>query len=138
MRTIEAWGAPALLVALLTAAPAVADMTPQTANGITYVSGGVGADEEAAMQQMRPQYRLRLLFAVEGRGEYLADIPVTIAGPKGDTVLQTTAQGPLFYANVPAGSYRVTAARDGQAITRTVSVPKTGGVEERFYWPAQR
>jgi hypothetical protein len=138
MKPIEAWLAPALLISLLAATPAFADVTPQTTNGITYVSGGVGADEEAAMQQLRPQYRLRMLFAVQGGGDYLADVPVTIADPKGRTLLEATAQGPFFYANLPAGTYRVTATSDGRAITRTVTVPETGAVEERFYWPAQQ
>jgi hypothetical protein len=138
VRTIEASGVSALLVSLLAAIPAFADLAPQSANGITYISGGVGADEEAMMRQMRPQYRLQMLFAVQRTGEYLADIPVTIAGPQGRTVLETTAQGPFLYANLPVGTYRVTAASDGRAITRTVTVPKTGAIEERFYWPAQR
>jgi hypothetical protein len=138
MRTIETWGASALPVSLLAATPAFANLAPQSANGIAYVSGGVGADEEATMRQMRQQYRLQMLFAVQGTGEYLADIPVTITDPQGRTVLETTAQGPFLYANLPAGTYRVTAVSDGRAITRMVTVPKRGAIEERFYWSGQR
>lgn len=135
MKTIRAWAVTALLVSLAT--PALADLAPQTTNGITYVSGGVGDDEVAALQQVRGQYRLHLLFAVQGNGEYLADLPVTIANAQGLTLLQATSDGPFFFANLPAGTYRITATAEGSAITRTVMVPSSGGVEERFYWTEQ-
>lgn len=138
MTTLKMRAVLALLVPVLTAAPALAAIELQSSHGTTYVTGGVGAEEAAEMLQMRAQYPLHLLFAVQGRGEYLADVGVAIFDQQGRTVLDAVAQGPFLYAKLPAGSYRLTATSDGHPIARSVTVPQSGSVEERFYWPPKR
>jgi hypothetical protein len=136
MRTSHAWAAAALFAVLLLAGAtaAGAQVTPKTANGITYVSGGVGAEEQAVMREIRPQYRLQMLFALQNSREFLANVPVTIVGAEGQALLQTTAEGPYLFVDLPPGTYQVTASHEGRAITRRVTVPKSGAIEERFFW----
>ena len=86
------------------------------------------------MRAVQGDYNLHLLFAVRGTGEYLADIPVTIADAKGKVLVEAVSQGPFFYARLLAGRYRVTAGKGSSAITRTVSVPSRGAANEAFYW----
>ena len=138
MTTLKIWVVLALLLPVVAAAPASAAVEPQTSNGTPYVSGGVSAEEQAEMRQMRAQYPLHLLFAVQGSGEYLADVGVAIVDQQGRKVLDAVAQGPFLYAKLPAGTYRLTATSDGHPIARSVTVPQTGSVEERFYWPPAR
>ncbi len=138
MRTATSWVALSLATVLLAAAPAFASVQPRTTNGITFLTGGVGDEEEREMQAMQGQYPLRLLFAVKGRGNYLADVDVTIRDRQGRTVLATTSDGPFLYADVPPGAYRVTAVSAGREMTQSVTVPQRGAVQERFYWPPLR
>jgi hypothetical protein len=116
------------------AAGAAQSLEPQVQNGIAYVSGGIGSPGQREMRAVRNDYNLHLLFAVKGTGEYLADIPVTIADAKGRVLVEATAEGPYFFARLPAGRYRVTAGTGATAITRTVSVGSRGGADQSFYW----
>ena len=121
-----------LVVAL--AAAEAAGLEERSAGEISYVSGGVGASEQEALEQVKSDYNLRLLFAVSGSGAFLAKVPVTIADPGGQVLLDAVADGPYFYARVPAGSYRVSAENAGKVQTRSITVPTSGAVSEGFYW----
>ena len=57
--------------------------------------------------------KMRLMFALAGSGEYLADVTVKLVDAYGDTVLDAVSDGPLFYARVPPGRYRITVASAG-------------------------
>jgi hypothetical protein len=116
------------------AAASSAQTEPQMGNEIPYVSGGIGSPSQREMRAVRKNYNLHLLFAVKGTGEYLADIPVTIADAKGRVLLEATAEGPFFFARLPAGRYRVTAGTGAEAITRTVSIGSRGSADASFYW----
>jgi hypothetical protein len=49
-------------------------------------------------------------------------------------LLQATAEGPFFFARLPAGRYRVTAGTVSDEITRTVSVGSRSSADVSFYW----
>jgi hypothetical protein len=108
---------------------------PVTKDGVTYVSGGIGDGGRAAMDKVAHDYNLRLMFAQQKTGEYLADIGLTITDAKGKTILATTADGPFFYARVPAGRYKVTATNAGTRLTRDIAVSAKGAARQSFYWP---
>ncbi|UUZ63619.1 carboxypeptidase regulatory-like domain-containing protein [Polaromonas sp. P1-6] len=80
-------------------AEAAMGLTPKTEDGITYVSGGIGAGQAQAMKNMRKDYNLQLTFAEKGTGEYLADIKVNLQDAMGKKVLETVSPGPLFTQN---------------------------------------
>ncbi|APR34798.1 hypothetical protein [Paraburkholderia sp. SOS3] len=124
----------------LAAIPAFAQtpLAPVERNGVTYITGGVGEDEAHAFRQAAPRYNLRLTFASK-TGQYLSDVDVRISSGE-RTVLAVRTDGPFLFVRLPAGSYRVS-ARDRQVTeARQVAVPRTGGVDLRFYWddPARR
>ena len=108
---------------------------PQTQNGVSFISGGVGQDDADAMRAAAASYNLHLLFAISGNGDYLSDIHVTIRDRQGQTLVDTTADGPFFLAKLKPGSYRVTADNAGAAKTVTVAVPPYGTARQSFYWP---
>ena len=110
------------------------DLEPHQQGGVIWVSGGVGEQELQQIRQMQGLYNLRLLFAMQGSGQYLAGIPVTIADARGTTLVSTTAEGPYFFAKLRPGRYKITAEHDGQAQTRTISVPASGAASQSFYW----
>ncbi|HXP74752.1 MAG TPA: carboxypeptidase-like regulatory domain-containing protein [Stellaceae bacterium] len=107
---------------------------PRTQGDVTYLSGGVGSDSVQAMREIERAYNLRLMFAVEGSGEYLADVRVKLVDARGRTVLDAVSDGPYFFARVPPGRYQVVAENEGNAITRSVDVSPGGAVSQSFYW----
>jgi hypothetical protein len=115
------------------AAGAVGLNQPQSENGITYISGGVGEGSEQAMREVANQYNLHLTFATAD-GSYLADIPVTIQDSKGNAVLDTVSPGPLFYANLTPGSYTVAASANGKTQTKRIEVQGHSARALNFAW----
>lgn len=102
--------------------------TPQVqtaANGVSYVSGGVGLHDKAQMESMQKDFRLKLMFAAAS-GPYLANVAVTITDKAGTTVLSTTTEGPFLLVNLPAGSYTVNATYENATSNKKVAVAKSG------------
>jgi hypothetical protein len=111
-------------------------LLPAQAASVPYLSGGVSGDERADMQGKRADYNLRVLFAVRGSGDYLADVGVTISDRRGGPALDVTSAGPLLYAKLAPGQYRIVATVDGKTLTRQVTIPANGSARElAFYWP---
>lgn len=107
----------------------------KTENGITYVSGGIGENQVAAMKRAASQYDLMLTFA-EQTGAYLADVRILIKDAGGRVVLDTVADGPLFLARLPDGTYAVEVEQSGKKMSRTVHVVSPGHADVIFRWPA--
>lgn len=137
MKTANALAA--LIVAISAALPAagMAQEAPpvRTYHGISYVAGGVGLGERGAMRQIAKDYNLRLSFAEKGSGTYLADVKVAIRDGKGRLVLDAVSDGPWFFAKLPPGKYRVTAAENGKTQSRIADVRAGRHTVLHFYWP---
>ncbi|WP_109479826.1 carboxypeptidase-like regulatory domain-containing protein [Paraburkholderia sp. C35] len=103
---------------------------------VTYLSGGVGSDQAAAIRGVMHKYPLVLEFAgaTHQGNEYLADVPVHITNMKGATVLKATANGPFMLASLPTGRYKITASYDGKAQERVVNVSSSGHLRTLFVW----
>lgn len=123
------------ILAALVAAPALAQ-PPQVMEqgGARYASGGVGSESRDAMLEMRGQFNLHLTFAAKKSGDFLADVRVTVREAGGRELLEATSDGPLFYASLAPGSYRVSAAYAGATQTRSVKLSAKGRRELYFYW----
>ena len=124
---------PPAQTASLPAAEAPA-LTPQQQGAIRFVSGGTSIDDRAVMHDLAKGYNMRLMFAVQPSGQYLADVGVTVADMHGKTLVNTIADGPLFYAELPPGAYRVSVTSEGRTQDRTIDVGATGGASQAFYW----
>ena len=96
-------------------------ITPQNQNGIAFMSGGVGMAERDALKASANQYNLKLTLAAKN-GDYLSDTQVQISKSGGGEVLNATSDGPLFYAQLPAGSYKVSVTSGGSTKTQNVKV----------------
>lgn len=114
-----------ILSCVLFSFPALAEQSgiqPQTQGEVTFVSGGVGGEEQNAMRAIQSNYNLNLLFSVQGTGEYLSDVKVTITDTRGNVFLETVAEGPKLFANLKAGRYIVTAEQNGRVQHKTATV----------------
>jgi hypothetical protein len=120
-----------------TAAPTgVLAPTAQEQNGIPYLSGGVGLDQRQAMAKMASPYNLRLSFSEAEDAHYVVGVRVTVRDAADEVVLNLADAGPLLYAELPAGSYRVIAEHNGAKQTRAVSVGEAAQTAAYFHWPA--
>ncbi|WP_296952150.1 hypothetical protein [uncultured Massilia sp.] len=123
----------AIALAACLALPASAAPTPQQQNGIGYVNGGVGQDEQDAMRAMRADYNLLLTFATRQSGAYRSDVQLDIMDARGATLLSVPNTGPMFYARLAPGTYRISAAAEGKTFKRTVKVG-TAPRELTLHW----
>src|SRR5690606_35029459 len=89
--------------------PEEIQLTVHDDNGVTFVSGGIGACESQEIQRIAREYQLELVFVRKtARSEsYLASIPVHIADKRNSLVLDTVTDGPYLLANIPNGHYVV-------------------------------
>ena len=126
-------GALALCAAL--AASAAALPQAKTENGVTYIDGGVGHDEAAAMKAEAKDYPLSMVFSAGKDNEYLAGVKVAIRNKAGKEVLKIASGGPIMLVKLPAGRYTVAAERDGKLLQRTVHVSGKSRREIDFHWP---
>ena len=111
-----------VLAACLGTQAALAAPTPQQQNGIGYVNGGVGQEEQSAMRAQRADYNLLLTFATRQSGAYRSDVQLDITDAKGTSLMSVANAGPMFYAKLPAGTYRISAAAEGKTFKRSVKI----------------
>ena len=129
---------PAGAIALALAFHAVGATPPRAKmeNGITYLSGGIGHDESAAMKAEAKSYPLSMIFSAGKDNEFLADVKITVKDKAGKEVLNAVSKGPIMLVKVPAGSYTITAERNGKALHHAVRVNHKGGKQVNFHWPS--
>lgn len=90
--------------------------------GVSYMTGGVGLEERAAMKKEAKNFNLWLEFAVKA-GNYLSGVDVRIKDAAGKVVLEEKSIGPWFMASLPAGKYMVRAKVGQKAIVTAVEAP---------------
>ena len=111
-----------VLAACLSPVATLAAVTPKQQNGITYINGGVGEEEQGAMKAQRADYNLLLTFATQQSGAYRSDVQLDIMDAKGAALVSAANTGPMFFAKLPPGTYRISAAAEGKTFKRTVKV----------------
>ncbi|MGZ8159675.1 MAG: carboxypeptidase-like regulatory domain-containing protein [Methylobacter sp.] len=129
-----------ILLCILFSFSAVAEpplIKQQTQGEVPFVSGGVGGDEQNAMQAMRTDYNLHLLFSTQGTGEYVSDVKVSIADSSGNILVEAVSDGPMFFAKLKPGRYTVAIDRDGQVSRKTANIKGTQRTSLSFTWPHQ-
>ena len=102
---------------------------------IPFLSGGIGDDDPVL--ELPENYNLHLVFATQGSGEYLADIKVLIKDSKGRKVLEANSPGPIFYAKLPTGNYRITVDYQGKSLHKSLFVKDGRRSQSHFYWPGE-
>lgn len=125
----------ALALALSVPALAAALPTPQSEHGITFLSGGIGKDEAAAMKAEAKRYPLSIILSEGKHDAYVANAKVTIAGTDGKVLLDAVSVGPIMLVKLPAGEYRVTAMAGGKTLEREAKVSAKGDQQILFHWP---
>lgn len=100
----------------------------------TYLNGGIGADEEQMMRKAAKDWPLRMIFSARKDNEFVADVRLLVTNAKGAPVLMLHGAGPMTYAMLPAGKYRISASHKGQTETREVTLDGKTGRDVYFHW----
>jgi hypothetical protein len=101
--------------------------------GIAYMSGGIGEEEQETLNELGQTYDLKLIFA-DTTGHYLSDVVVEITDERGHQVLAAVSRGPWFFANLPAGRYRVRATNLGSTREQVIQVSPRHQARLAFSW----
>ena len=92
---------------------------------MTYLSGGIGDDEEIQIRGAAKDFGVLPEFAEVERGtsygRWTSDVSVTVKSAA-NAVLSTTADGPLMLVKLKPGSYVVDAVRQGVKQTKRIEV----------------
>lgn len=125
----------ALIGLAVMAAPALAADEPlvQQADGVSYVSGGVGDEERDRILSIGKDFNLKLVLATRS-GAYLSDVNIVIVDGRGQQRLDVKSDGPLFYAKLPAGRYKIKAAANGVLLQESVDVAAQGQRTVNLRW----
>ncbi len=130
---------------LLVAAPAMSSgdysamskLPPEQKQGdVSYLMGGVGKEEAAALRKDEANFPLTLEFLKRAKphSEYVSNVDVTIKDHEGKTVLNTVADGPLLLAKLPDGKYMVMASDNGMSKERNIVVAAQKPERIIFEW----
>lgn len=103
---------------VLTAAILTALTGPPAQAQVSTECSGIGEEERAMAEQI--PHTLRLVYA-QPDGDYLGNVETRITGDGGELV-NVTCPGPWVLANLPTGSYQVSATFRGETKSRQVTV----------------
>ncbi|MCB1771601.1 MAG: hypothetical protein KDJ31_18180 [Candidatus Competibacteraceae bacterium] len=99
-----------------------------------YLNGGVGESSEHYMHKIAKDWPLRMIFSERKDNEFVADVKLLVTDAQGVPYLQLSNAGPMTYAMLPAGKYRITAQFRGQSETREVTLDGKTGRDVYFHW----
>lgn len=128
-----------LAVQTTVAQESTAPRAVQTRGNVSFISGGVGEDDTAAMKSAAAAYSLELQFVRKAtpRDEFLSDVKVTIRDRSRNVVLDTVTEGPFLLAKLPGGTYQVEAEHYGVTKRQTVNVSSGKRGRAMFVWTNQ-
>jgi len=128
----------AVLCCAMLSTPALAadDANVRTGNGISYVSGGVGAGSMEKLSAIAGQFNLKLVFALKS-GSYLSGVDVSIMDTSGKSLLAVTTEGPWLLVNLPKGRYRIVATLGDTPVRRDVVIGAAALQTVDFRWAAE-
>ncbi len=99
-----------------------------------YENGGIGRAEQAAMRETARAWPLRMTFSERKDDEFAAGVRLRVTDRHGAPVLALDDAGPMTYAKLPPGTYRLTATDHGVTESREVTLDGRHGRDVNFHW----
>ena len=131
--------APLFMLSLLSACYAQLPKV-QTQGNITYISGGIGEDEAAAMKAESKSWPLSIEFSehLVSQDLWVAQVYLRILDSKGKTLFDTTVDGPMFLGKLPPGNYELLATYQGVTKRRAIEIKQGQHIKESFNWQSKK
>ncbi|MCP5307477.1 MAG: hypothetical protein H6953_18875 [Chromatiaceae bacterium] len=98
------------------------------------MNGGIDEGNERYMREIAKDWSLRMIFSERKNNEFVADVTLLVTDTHGVPYLQLSDAGPMTYAMLPAGKYRITARFRGRSETREVTLDGKTGRDVYFHW----
>lgn len=109
------------------------DILPQQKVGdITYITGGIGDEERAALSAAKKDYNVYIMSSNKN-GTFIGDEEITIRDAKG-SVLLNVAAGPLLYLKLPSGAYSLEAMKGEETKKQKITIGTKGASNIQFSW----
>ena len=93
-----------------------------SAQGLKYITAGIGEEEVAAMKRQAKNFTLNLLFSEGVVGRWVTDVNVNIYNEASQLVFRIVAAKNVLYVNLPAGTYTILANNAGQKLRHKVTL----------------
>ena len=109
----------------------------QYAQGISYITGGVGEGETVAILAEAKQWPLLLeMSQIEnGRGIWIFGATIKIMGSaKKQIIFEAKADGPYMLVNLVPGDYAIEALYEGVTQQRTLSIKADSPQKIALFW----
>ncbi len=130
------WATVVLSALLLAVALAMGSVNAQEAaragatGTVNYISGGVGKEEADAMKRASADYSLTVELAVTEhslhdnapKSYFISGVAVNIRDAAGNSIVNTTTDGPFLLAQLPEGHYTIDTEWNGIRKSATVAV----------------
>ena len=103
----------------------------------TFMNGGVGTEDEGYMRKIAKDWPLRMIFSERKDNEFVTDVQLMVTDARGAPLLTLPSAGPMTYAKLPAGKYRITARFQGKNEARDVTLDGKDGKDGKdvyFHW----
>jgi hypothetical protein len=107
-----------------------------TADGWPYVAGGFGLDEREELEQVRRDFRLRVMTAARGSGAYVSGVRLRITDASGRSVFDREVDGPWLLIDLPPGRYSLRASLQAETVEQQVALGAAGRRDVYFYFTA--
>lgn len=137
IRKVRAGAAAVLLGGVLVSGAALA-ADAALATKQPFVNGGITSDEADVMRQEATHYPLEITLArkgeVQGSNDFVADAQLRVIDSAGRVVVDRSDAGPIFLADLPAGTYTIEATLAGQTKTGRVQVSSGRHEAVTFVW----
>ena len=92
---------------------------PKKYDHTTYLTGGVSDEDAAAIKKRGPDYGMQLFLSADHKPVAPGEVKVKILNLTGDTVIDSVADGPLFFVKVDGGRYTILLDRLGEKKEKT-------------------
>lgn len=101
---------------------------------VSYISGGMGYAEAAALKREGRSFPLNLIFTAGKESAYVGRVRVVIEDSAGEVLVDTVSDGPIMLVRLPSGTYRVSAESRGRVMEQIVHVDARGFRRVDFHW----
>ncbi len=107
------------------------NLSEREADGVRYLTGGIGVAEREWLDRHGKDYSQRLEFSQGERGAFVSRVRLTVRDRDGSVVFAAESDGPIMYIDLPEGRYRAEARYAGE--TREFSLDVRAGSQSRAH-----
>lgn len=99
---------------------------------VPFLTGGIGKHEREEIEAQRDAYNLQVKAALKS-GHYLGDVRVMIEDKNQNLILNEPMDGPLFFAKLPPGTYKVYGNYKMQTLEKAIRIRKNTPLREVMF-----